>query len=530
MRARNKSFIASVVTLIVLSGCTAEESGNSEAPVADQVSTGETFTSQFDTRKALALNGYWEAVPDDGVELGLGWDSREGRIVPNRCVKISPVHSPGQTTMMSLDEVSSRSDVTSALNVSASASVKTMFASGSASASFAKSTKVSSQSTTLLMKATVTNGVLFAGPADSAAISRTAYPAAGAGGELHASGKDSGRLTFYPWATALLKKPDEFRAYCGDGFISAISSGARLLASFEISGQSSSARKTTAASLKGSYGPANVSGSANSASSTKASMENVSVRYLQIGGAKGPIATTKDALDLKLTKLAGEAYESPRFQDMRITPYAQMAEVRFDPLWRAADDEYEMVADTYWLLTSLEDDVRHVMSSIGDYDPRTGMSDTELQDFLDDILDLRRAIFAALEDPGKAVTDFSQSEKALNLFSASPPQSKLTLPRGVNLKALGHSASLGELAKKLSHAFPYGNPTLLLINLPLPAEQSTTGLTESEELQNAVVTHYIEPIARRACQRDPTDRDCMSNRQLRDVAKLVPIDLARANK
>lgn len=530
MRARNEYFIASVVTVIALSGCAADEPDNSLAPVVDEGSTVETFTSQLDTRKALALKGYWEVVPDDGVELGLGWDSREGRIVPNRCVKISPVHSPGQTTMMSLDEVTSRSDVTSELNVSASASVKTIFASGSASASFAKSTKVSSQSTTLLMKATVTNGVLFAGPADAAAISRTAYPAAGAGGELHAAGKDSGRLTFYPWATALLKKPDEFRAYCGDGFISAISSGARLLASFEISGQSSSVRKKSAAAIKGSYGPANVSGSANSASATAASMQNVSVRYLQIGGAKGAIATSKEALDLKLTKLAGEAYESPRFQDMRVTPYAQMAEVRFDPLWRGADDEYEMVADTYWLLTSLEDDVRHVMKSIADYDPRTGMSNAELEDFLDDILDLRRAIFVALADPGSAVTDFSQSEKALNLFSASPPQAKLTLPRGVNLKALGRSASLGELANKLSHAFPYGNPTLLLINLPLPKEKSTTDLTELAKLQNAVVDHYIGPIAHRACQRDPTDRNCLSNRQLRDIAKLVPIDLAGKKK
>jgi hypothetical protein len=514
--------------LVVLMGGCGGEDRSTGGTTSESGGPQENFTSKVPSYLALGEKSVWQPVPDDGVELGLGWDSREGRVVPNRCVRLAPVHSPGQTTTMTLDEVSSRSQMMHSLNVSAAASVKTMFASGSATASFAKSTSVSSQSTTLLMNATVTNGTLFAAPPVPAGAARTAFPAAGEGVSQPSGENNSGRLTFEPWASALLKKPEEFRAYCGDGYISGITSGARLLASFEIVSKDASARKSAAASIKGSYGPANMSGSGSSSSSTSTTGTEIHRRYMQVGGAKGPIATDETKLNEKLAVLAEEAFESPRFQDMRITPYAQMAEWRGSDAWRNSDDEYGLIADTYWHLTSLEDDTRQVLQNYADYEPRTGKTREELSAFLDDILTVRRAIYAAFKQSDEAASNPAKGEESLTLFeapeSAGLPANSFKAPSGINLRVLGGQPTLGELAQQLQNALPFGNPALLLINLPLPkTEVSEANSRDKATLQKAVVMYYIGPAAQRACGQDPTSRSCLGNKELEAVAKLVPV-------
>jgi hypothetical protein len=514
--------------LVALIGGCGGEAPSTGGKTPEPGGAQDSFTSKVPSHLALGAKSVWQPVPDDGVELGLGWDSREGRVVPNRCVQLAPVHSPGQTTTMTLDEVSSRSQMMQSLNVSAAASVKTMFASGSATASFAKSTSVSSQSTTLLMNATVTNGTLFAAPPVPAGAARTAFPAAGEDVNQASGEKNSGRLTFEPWASAMLKKPEEFRAYCGDGYISAITSGARLLASFEIVSKDANARKSAAASIKGSYGPANMSGSASGSTATSTAGTEIHRRYMQVGGAKGAIATDETKLNKKLEVLAKEAFKSPRFQDMRITPYAQMAEWRGSDSWRNSDDEYGLIADTYWHLSSLEDDTRQVLKNYSDYEPRTGKTKKELVAFLDDILAVRRAIYAAFQQGDEAVGKPAKGDESLALFkapeSAGSPVNSFKAPSGINLRVLGEQPTLGELAQQLQNALPFGNPGLLLINLPLPkGHLSGVDAKDKAELQKAVVKHYIGPAAQRACQQDPTSRSCLSNKELEAVAKLVPV-------
>ena len=119
---------------------------------------------------------YTEGIPNDNVELGMGWDSRRGEVVPNVCIKFSPVKSSGQELKLSMREVSDKSEIMDSLGVSAEISVKTMFASGSAQASFASNSKVSSSSTTLMLHASVDNGEIFVGPTESSGIPRSAYP------------------------------------------------------------------------------------------------------------------------------------------------------------------------------------------------------------------------------------------------------------------------------------------------------------------------------------------------------------------
>lgn len=515
---------AAAPLVLLLTACGPADHGGGDAPVP-AVPESSSFDSQVPSRMALGQSSFWEPVPDDGVELGLGWDSREGRVVPNRCVRMAPVHSPGQTTVLSLDEMQRQADVMSALNISAAVSVKTMFASGSATASFASTTRVSSQSTTLLMQATVTNGTLFAAPADASAKARTAYPLPGDEAENAQSRDDDGRLTLHPWARAMLNKPEQFRAYCGDGYVSAITSGARLLASFRITSKEASKRSAAAASIKASYGPANVSGAAKAEKATKETFQDVSIRYMQVGGAEGPIATDREALNDKLKTLATEAARSPRFQDMRVTPYAQLAEVRDSVAWRETDDEYTVIADTYWQLTSLEDDLRYILANYkqDEYVLRTGRDSAGLKDFLDDVLNVRRAIYAALNGAPSNQAAQADAGDAVQLFAKPVPATRLVAPEAVDLKRVRAGLPLRQLAQELQKALPLGNPMLLLIQLPLPSSELPDGTPSDADLQKAVVDYYVRPTAVRTCRRDPTDANCLDETTLDALAQLVEI-------
>ena len=100
------------------------------------------------------------AAPDNGVELGLGWDSATGQVVPNRCIEFAAVEERGQSISLDFQEVSSTEELMESLDVSASISVNTMFSSVSAQAKFAKNAEMNSEKTSILMEADVQNGVL----------------------------------------------------------------------------------------------------------------------------------------------------------------------------------------------------------------------------------------------------------------------------------------------------------------------------------------------------------------------------------
>ena len=86
---------------------------------------------------------------------------------------------------------------------------------------------------------------------------------------------------------------------------------------------------------------------------------------------------------------------------------------------------------------------------------------------------------------------------------------------------LAGNPTLAQLADELAAASPFGNPSLLRINLPIPGHVSTA--TDEATLRKAVVDWYVRPRAKRACDRDPTEKDCLTNAELDDVQQLVVV-------
>jgi hypothetical protein len=471
-------------------------------------------------------------TPGSGVELGLGWNSDVAATVPNRCVVFAPVQERGQTLSMNLHEVSDTSEVMDRLGVSASMAVKSAVGSGSARAEFAQSTKVSNNSSTLLIKATVSNGVLFAGPAYPMEPLRRAFPGEANTQPLAASQKQSvgqssswfaneaplpKRIVLSEAAKAVLgngslKEQRAFRAFCGDSYVSAIHSGAELLALMNIKKTSKLTKEKAAATVKASFSAWGVSGSgSSSAEKEKAagtSSSNVEMTYTQVGGAGGIIPTSKADFFNKLHALPAEALEGPEFYAMELTPYSDL------PDWPSgvqAVREEETLEDSlnnyYWTLTSID-------LLLADY---THTNATQLQDrlnkFRGDILDLLEASYtlASREATSSEANKPDPWAWLSWLWAWALPEAED--PTVAERRALDQQMqALLDALMELS--FGYENPNLIKLYLPVPGKEQPSA-TE-------VLNWYVTAQNQRTCATDPRSKECMSHADLKKLLPRIP--------
>jgi len=463
-----------------------------------------------------------EGIPESGVELGWGWNTRTGEVVPNRCIEFAPVQATGQRVNLSMREVSDKSDVMDSLSVSASVKVNAIFgASGSAHASFARESKVSATATSLLLRATIENGVLFAGPRQDPTKARRAFPSIADDGqpvppslawkqwqEPSAVARDEVVLT--SWASELLRKSGQraFVRHCGDAFVNAIYSGAELLAVTTFSSTSKSQKQAVTAALKAQYGVVSVSADAKSKQESTLSSTSMEVSYMQVGGGSGILPTTREALVKKLEGLAGEAAQSPKFNSMEVAGYDTLAS------WPAGDippddpGPDDALSDYYWALTSLNEDIQSVLDNPKEYLSGAGESIANLRKLQDGINGVRADIYQVVLYGRTGAPSSTLSFKSVKLEKAlkAPEQYTADWIKSRFVPALKQEA-------------PQGNVNLLRLNLPLPksagADKATTATARE------VVDYYVGQQSKRICARNPTDNECLSNEALESLEKEV---------
>ncbi len=462
-----------------------------------------------------------EGVPPGGVELGWGWDSRRGEVVPGRCVEFAPIRSTGQVATLNLKEVSDQSEVMDSLGVSASVSVRTMFASGSAQASFARDSKVSSTSTNLVLRATVDNGVFFAGPRAAPALHRPAFGEPPTREEVGGGGSSLGdhALSLKPWAERLLDNPNEFRKSCGDSYVSSISSGAQLIALIQFSSNSSEDKRQIKAAVSAEFGPVALSSSLEQSSSQKLSSTNLEMSFLQVGGGAGILPTDRETLLQKVRELAIEAARDPKFHSMWVTPYESLPGWRGGLLKRDRDED-EIIADYYWFLTSLYRDVEEILSAPRLYRQGTGLSTADLRQFQDGILALRSTLWEVMR--AKRDSEIPQPAPTANDLRLLPAfegdlAETLALPTATSV-ASWHA----EFNEAIRRAIPFGNPNVLKLRLPIPAHQAPgVEIPNRTSWARAAVDWYIRPQSIRMCELDPTDNECLSNAEMEQLIEVL---------
>ncbi len=458
-------------------------------------------------------------VPDSGVELGLGWDSQLARVVPNRCIEFAPVREQGQTLNMTLSEVSDTSDVMDKLNVSAGMSIRTMFGSGSAQAEFATTSKVNSSSNSLLIRATVANGVLFVGPSRPLVPARTAYPPVDAQPPVERESlwflDEDGlhdQIVLTGEAVDILgdgsaREIREFERHCGDSFVSAIYSGAELIAISSFQSTKSSVAKAVKSKLEGEFSAFGVQGDVTAEMSAEEKREvantQLEVSYTQIGGAGGIIPTEKAAFINKLETLPLEALKGPQFHTMDITPYTDLADWPQRISLEVGDDPIEAgLTNYYWTFTSIDGLLEEIKKNQTAYGIEADRLET-LEILQDTIGQYRQDIYRILQRTYALAGKQSEYSVFFGLFQRRDKDLE------ARLEAL--EADKRTLHQRLvDFSFGVENPNLVKLLLPVPGSAADA------------VSHYIAPQSRRVCRTSPVSGECMTNSMLTALLSCVP--------
>lgn len=518
------------------------------AAMAVFLAAGPALAQEQETAARPETTGYRAGtvqevgIPVSGVELGMGWDSRRGEVVPNRCVEFAPVQTRGQATRLHLTEVSDQSELMQTLNVNASVSVRTIFASGSAQASFAKSSKVKASSTNLVLQATIDNGVLFAGPKRMPDRARYANPQFGERGEpapdagwrqwaADAGTSDLHSLTFRPWADTFLQAMNaaDFRRHCGDSFVASIQSGAELLGLITFSASSAAEARKISASVKADFGIVQASAKATEANNSSRESSDLEVTVSQIGGSGGPIATSRADLVEKLKLLAMDAAMAPKFHSMQVVSYDSLADWPAGLALTASTGSLEAIADTYWFLGSYYDLLEEIIAEPEAYSYATGLIPSELRDLQDAVLEQRAGLLAGLREAaaGEVPDEPMLAASGLPVPGGGTMSFDFVLADAAGAESgLPVAAAWVEaLGLSLEEDLPLGNPNTLLLNLPLPVAATTGSLGNAAALRALAVSYHLHDQAKRFCRLDPTDNQCLTNAELFELEEDVTVNL-----
>ncbi len=506
-------------------------------------------------------------VPASGVELGMGWDSARGEVVPNNCLNFAPVRSTGQSIDMNMSKVSDQSELMEKMNVSASVAVKSIVASGSAKASLAKETKMTSNSTTLLLKASVDNSALTIGPPGLQSPARSAYPKVVPTNSNRQDNYDyqSGIVGFTKEIKSYTKSPEQFRRACGDYFVASIQSGAELYAVFSISSTSKEQRVRKSAEVQGNYGIVSGQAKASSDKSSKSSNAKTEVHFMQIGGGgeDGIIPISEEHLAAKLATLPKEASKSPQFHTMEIRSYREIPGSE-KLLYASTEGGFETVADYYWFLTSFAQDIEELISGgiVDEIDtkglsgaklteaqtyneaakaakmlnPGIGLQGQDLIDLKTQVIEVQRALadimeaylddeMPDLETVETAKVDWFKHSAANDVFNLdfSFIPGLITKTDAANKKLCGPTGWFGCFVDELETSVPYGNPNTLRLLLPVRIEDAG-GLESVASLKIFSAWYHIQQQSDRTCARDPQDNQCMTPAELKALEDYIPVN------
>lgn len=534
-------------------------------------------------------------APESGIELGMGWDSSLGRPKVARCVDFAPVQETGQQISMELSEVSDSSEITEKLSVAASASANSIVGNSgiSLAAKFASSSKTTAASHSLLLEATVVNGILYAGVRRDQARARFAYPS-----DLREREKD--RAPSDHWAKweeyqgtvpsqvefKMPGKPDEestdfttgisidlgrIHEVCGDSYVSAIHTGAKLLASINVQSTSQEDTESVAAKLSADFAIGKASASAED--DAAAAFENVTtvVSYMQSGGG-GLIPIDHDGLRNKLVSFSIEAAQAPQFFAIEVTPYEALpnfgassdgGEIALTGFQRSIvdfrtnqadfDQAFSYITDYYWKIRSVYDQISDVIQNKENYTAGIGLSyDDKLPEYQDRILLLLELLHdylgsvmdklqASTPNPEVNLDIGSLEEASKNVFQDLWPRScpnLRTTPltkdhrcpkvrQNEDSDDNDNNYSASEVADCLKKNTPAETANIAKLAVPVskglipskpPMLQDLDPVTSRDLILQALL---LEP-AHRACSGNPYDVDCLTNTTVQCFREVIP--------
>ncbi len=478
--------IAAISSALLITACQPKNPPPTDDPIHPD-DTSKTNPLSINYRPPVQSETEIAEVPVTGINLGWGWDRSEGQLVPSVCVEFVEASEPAQTRYMSMSEVSDSYELMSSMGMSAQASVKTIGYDVSGKAAFAKTANISSYSSNFVMNATVENGVRYTAPTEEGYV----------------------RLT--PTAATLARRDlAEFEHQCGDSFVSAIYSGAKLTAVITIETHSQKEKQKMSAELSGSGWGTRFKGAMNKKSGSATENKNMTLSIFQTGGRGDGIPKDQDELLAKLDILPAIAFDAPKDFHMATTPYELLANWPAKPII-PSQQEFAQLASYGGAYNTLYDEIQTVLDNSQDYTAPT-------------LLTNQCVGFTNKDNEGAAIPTVP---KAL-----TPEQ--ITRLERVQDDVRDSLLRLQNFARFCSAAdekceFPedaFRSPVAFRAQLPLPIAPTSVTDKDAYDLATLAQAQLVSPTKLR-CDDNKSDPLCMSNQQINDWKQKLGYELVK---
>ena len=425
-------------------------------------------------------------VPESGVHLGWGWDSRKDRARPTVCVEFEMARDEGQTKYMTFKEVSDTYEVMTSMGMSAAASVDAIGYKASGKAEFAKSASTSGFSSSFVMNVAIDNGVVFAAPVpEGAAAGEVSYLDPTAPMAHH------GAVRLTSLALGLAKRGEEvFRERCGDSFVAALYGGAELTALITIMTTTHAEQEEVSAEMSGSGWGAEVQAGFSESSGSKTSSFENQMSFFQVGGRGDPLPKHQTDLLAKLADLPQQAAAAPATFRMTVVPYTTLMNwpSRFD--LEVDSTEQVRLASDWGAYRTLYDEIQQVLDAPAEYVFRVPATEENAEDVW---------VVGGVDESATPKVD---SVAALEELQDEVHQTLRHL-RGLAVRC-GDPESTCEFDESMV-LDPYG----IRVRLPLPQEETVRTVEH-------LVEFHVRDAAQRRCDISPINPGCLSNAEVDD--------------
>ena len=454
--------------------------------------------------------------PNDGVDLGSGWNSLADSKVNAVCISFAQGKVTGQETSLNLVDVVDTHDLMQALNISADLQVKAMFGSASAKTDYARSVEVKDDNAYFTAHVISLNGATYTAP--------IAQASGGARIQILEQYLNLAH-TNYP----------EFLRQCGDSFVSAIHGGAELDARLQFDVHDVTTKSQLASSLNGSVFGSTFSASATSKMDEYNTSQALHILYHQTGGSGSPVPTDKAGLLDAVQNLAKTARDAPKPFSITLQRYDTL------PGWslgmqEAHQKNLENIARQYWRYNT----IYHLIEEIKTHPESFVLNRGVTLDQLKTLQDTAKQHINSISARGKDCLMSASSICDLNAADMKPDyEYLLQLPahtgfqldneRNDTIKQIsalgakvdyyartGHDGNLSDMVLSAANFTPTKAQWLL-------AQQNLQQIDARypEALKAEIVSEWIEYTSASRCAKDLNDPGCILNEKIKDYARQI---------
>ena len=303
------------------------------------------------------------SYPDEGVDLGSGWDALEARKTSGSCIALAKSQRiPPQDSAAHIRRIVDRFTLDKALDVSVEMKMQGFLGfGGSAKARYSDNLALSSEKTSFLLSAWVANEAEYVEPRAGEA-----------------------EIYLLPALVELKRtNPAGFRARCGDHFVTSLWTGAELFGFISFESKDEETRQNFSTELEASGFMVSGGASFSQVLAKYRSSSSWTMSYFQSGGSGEPLPTTETGFMAAANGLRDSARRAPKRMWIAIRPYSEIKG------WPANDPIVGPSSDYQWLVvklaeaTKLYDDLETIIRNPRDYEIGYPLSMQNLRDLQD---------------------------------------------------------------------------------------------------------------------------------------------------